>query len=430
MLATRHPHVRTCITLIADAVAAEGYQIMPIDGETATLTAEDDKRVADIHGFMRVGFIGATERAMRRALAIDINSFGLSYLRKKRSSTVPSVIPGRAGLVGLERIDPRTVKIRPNANRTGIDKFLLLKRGGGTFITLDSVDEIPPEDMIMISAVGGDPIVGMPSPLEGLDLTLAHDMAARRFREAFFRRGAKLGTILVNKGASKEQIEAAIAQIKDQKTGVDRAFDSLILAGDWDVAAVAKAGENDVDFVKGTAINREDVSGVYKVPVGMIVFSGNALGSSGKAEDQDFFEQYAVLPLEEMLYEALTLHILQDEWGVDDLALVPRRRNRVRLSRFDAGVKAVKMGFTGNEARQLVGMPKIDDPRFEMDTPLFIGAPSTGLAEVEPLDTPSPPVDTPPTNDIVDPSLGGAKDAREVAQKGKAGFHWSREGGR
>ncbi len=431
MLATRHPHVRTCVTLIADAVAAEGYQIVPIDGEAADDAG--DPRVADIHDFMRVGFIGTTERAMRRALAIDVNAFGLTFLRKKRSDVVPSVVEGRAGLVGLERLDPRTVKIKPNADRTGIDSFLIQRRTGGTFIALQDYDVVAPADMIMISAVGGDPIVGMPSPLEGLDLTLAHDMAARRFREAFFRKGAKLGTVLINKSANKEQVDAVMMQVRDQKTGVDKAFDTLVATGDWDVANVARAGENDIDFVKGTQLNREDVSGVFKVPVGMIVFAGNALGSAGKAEDQDFFEQYAVLPLEEMLYEALTLHILRDEWGIEDLAFVPKRRNRVRLSRFDAAVKGVKFGLTGNDVRELVGFPKIEDPKFEMDTPLFIGSPTTGLAEAEPLETPPTPV-TPSSEqhggENADSSAEGAKRAREVAQKGKAGFRWTRKGGR
>ena len=434
MLATRHPHVRTCITLIADAVASDGYEIVPRKGIAAkTLNVDNDSRVDDIVVFLEGGFVNSTERAMRRALTIDVLAFGLAYVRKQR-------LPDGT-LTGLERYDPRTIKIKPNESRTGIDCYVVEKRTGSGLLTADSVEIVKPEDMILISGVGGDTITGLPSPLESLDLTLAIDFAARRFRKAFFDRGAFVGMIATtpSAGARKENVDAMLEQLKLQKTGVDNAFATLVAVGDWKFDRLSQTGENDVDFLKGTGLNREEVSGAYKVPVGMLVFAGGALGSAGKAEDQDFFETYAVLPVEEMLYEALTMHILRDEWDINDLELIPKRRNRVHLSRFTAAVQSVKMGFTGNEARRIVGATPIMDEKFEMDTPLFIGSPTTGLAEAEPLETPPAPV-TPSSEQGGDQSEGGkpgdSADAAtknrkdKVAQKGAADFRPTRLEGR
>jgi hypothetical protein len=152
----------------------------------------------------------------------------------------------------------------------------------------------------------------------------------------------------------------------------------MILAGTWKVDQIARSGRDDADFVKASALNREDVCSVYKVPVGMLTFSGSALGGSGKGEDRDFFEEFAVLPLEELIYERITISLLNDEWEMEDIRLLPKRRSRVRTARFDSAALGVKFGMTGNEVRALVGAPPITDPLYAMDVPLFIGATGAG----------------------------------------------------
>jgi hypothetical protein len=52
--------------------------------------------------------------------------------------------------------------------------------------------------------------------------------------------------------------------------------------------------------------------------------------------------------------------------------LIPKRRASVRTDRFPAALQLVKFGGTANEARELAGLPKVDDPK--MDEPLFLGA--------------------------------------------------------
>ncbi len=418
MLATKHPYVNGCVTLIADAVAAEGWSVAPVDGDEARpLTADVDPRVGDIRAFFRVCYPNSTDRGMRRAIAVDIEAFGVSYLRKKRAGKL---------VVALERLDPRTVSAKLSADSKSIEAYLIRQRAASNVVTNPAAIEIvPPEDVIMISMTGGDPLAGLPSPLEALDLTVATDLATRRFREAFFRSGAKAGSILINKSANIDQVQAAEKMLMASKAGAENAYKTWLLAGDWVVESLAKAGDNDADFVKATGLNREDICTVYKVPVGMLTFSGSAIGSSGKGDDRDFFEEFAVLPIEELIYETLSLRLLRDEFGIEDLRMIPKRRNRVRTSRFASAALGVKFGMTGNEARELVGLPPIIDDRFTMDTPLFIGAPSTGLAEAEPLDTPPDPTTVGSEQSSAGTSADGASahhDANEVAKKSGAGF--------
>ena len=421
MLATKHPYVNGCVTLIADAVASEGWSIAPVDGENAkSLNAEEDPRVGDIRKFFNFCYPSTTDRGMRRALIFDIETFGVAYLRRKRAGKL---------LVGLDRLDPRTVSAKLSADRKSIDSYIIRPRSNTNYATdFTKLEVVPAADILLISMSGGDPLVGLPSPLEALDLTVATDMATRRFREAFFRSGAKAGTILINKSAQREQIDAAERMIRSTKGGAENAYKTWMLSGDWEVQSLAKAGDNDADFVKATGLNREDICTVYKTPVGMLTFSAGALGSSGKSDDRDFFEEFAVLPVEELLYETLT-RILHDDFEYYDLRMIPKRRNRVRTSRFASAALGVKFGMTGNEARELVGLSPIVDDRFTMDTPLFIGAPTTGLAEAEPLDAPPVPQTVGQEDGSASASADGAHAthvANEVAQKGGADFRRTR----
>lgn len=417
MLAMKHPTVQTCVTLIADAVSTDGWDIAPRGHEDAKpISAEADKRVGEIQTFFDIASPVVTDRGRRFMLAADIKSFGFSILRKRRAGRI---------VAALERVDPRTIVIKPNADQTAVAQYLIRKRQANGLFMNNNAEAVDPADIIFFSATGGDPMQGFASPLEALDLTLATDFAQRRFREAFCRLGAKAGMVLTSDEYDEEAFKAAEAQIQKSRVGADNAYKTLLLPGGWKMVKAPNAGQDDADFVKATGLNKEDVAGVYRVPMGMITYSGNALGSSGKGDDRAFFEQFACLPLEEIIYERLTMSLLRDEFKITDLAIVPKRRNRVRFDMFDAAIKAVQFGFTGNESRRLVNAPPITDTRYNMDAPLFLGkAFANGIAGQEPLDPSTP--DTGLNNAGGEGSAEGSVTAAEVAQKGKARFRGRR----
>ncbi len=425
MLATSHPYVNTCITLIADAVGSDGWDVAPSDAEEARpLSPSDDSRVGAIRTFFENASATTTERARRFQLAFDLRTYGFAALRKKRA--------GRT-IVALERVDPRTLTARVNAAGTEILAYIIRRRSAsGVWDPTYVPDVVKPEDIVFFSSSGGDALSSFASPLEALDLTLAVDMSQRRYREAYGRLGSKVGLVMSGEDISEDDFMKAKEEIRTSRTGADNAYKTLLLPGKWNLLNKPQAGKDDADFINGAKLNREDVCGVYRVPVGMVTYSGNALGSSGKGDDREFFETFAVLPCEELIYERLTMAILRDEFGIPDLSIVPKRRNRVRLDRFQSAQLLVQFGGTGNEARRLANLPAIDDPKYDMDAPLFITAHSAqGVIGDEPLnpseDTGLPA--TPPQGDagtVHSAAQGAVSTHNEVAQKGAARFRRSR----
>lgn len=378
MLATKHPYVNACLTLIADAVASDGYDVTPAQDEDARpLSVKDDPRVKDIHTFFAIASDVVTDRARRWAIAIDIRAYGFSVLRKQRANKT---------VVGLDRLDPRTVSAKVNSDASKVTEYMVRRRNGAGLWDTTQVEHVDPKDIIFFASSGGDPLTGFASPLEALDLTLACDFAQRRYRQSYLENAAKLGLILSAESVDEDGFKTAAEQIRAAKTGASNAYKTAMLPGVWKVLNTATGGKDDGDFLKASGLNREDVAGVYKVPVGMLTYTGSALGSSGKGDDRDFFEEFAVLPLEELIYERLTLNLLRDEFGITDLALVPKRRNRIRYDRFTAAETLTHFGGTGNEARRLANLPPITDPKYDMDAPLFTKVTSpAGIVGVEPL---------------------------------------------
>jgi phage portal protein BeeE len=415
MLFTKHPWIKMCVQFIANTVCNDGFVIQPAqDEQKKPLSANDDSRVGDIHTFFRNAIISDTWRNGTLSAAIDLLVFGGGYWLKKRANGL---------LVGLERLDPRVTKPKPNKDRTEIECFLVKRiidsgiTGVAPFMTC--TDRIDPADVVFFKWGGGDPLLGLPSPLESLDLTLALDLAIRRHREAFFRNGAVAGTILTNETAVEEEVRDAERMFKRTKAGSENAYRPWLLTGDWKLVsgAAAESGKNDFDFVRGSGINREDVCGVYHVPPGKLFFTGSALGQAGKAEDDATFQEQCVLPLEETIYEILTREILLKEFDIEDLEMAPKRRHSLRLDMFDAAETLTKFGGTGNEARQLVNLPKIEDDRFDMDAPLFANHSAATVGDDEALQPGTSPADQQGSSGA---SAEGSQGEQDDAQKKKA----------
>jgi HK97 family phage portal protein len=349
----RHPWVRSCVDLIAQAIAAEGFGVQKVDGENAqSYDAEADPRVKAIHQYFRHAFPKSSLRRELVKASVDNLIFGVAYWRKKRAGKV---------VVALERLDPR------NCTRSKDGTVYILRKPNQP---LESAERIPLHDIIEIGNGIGDPNEGGLSPLEALDMTLAADMAVRKHRNAFFSNGATSGTVLVNKSADRKQVEAAEKMMRDEKTGARNAHKVLMLTGDWEVQSMNQTGKQDFDFVKASGISREEVMMVYRVPPGKLFVNDGALGSAGKVEDDATFQQNAVLPLEECIYEALTLQLLSQEFAIADLEMIPKRRATLRIDMFEAAEALVKFGGTANESRALVNLQPLADEG--MDKALFI----------------------------------------------------------
>jgi HK97 family phage portal protein len=383
MLFKKHPWVRACVRIIGNAVAQETYEIVPV--QDADEIEETDPRVQQIHDFLANAFIGRfnTFRKARKAVVIDQQTYGVGYLRKARAKD--------GTLVGLERINARRIVPKMKADGSAVEWYVMKRapqdassqvaQAALQFQAAGSPEgvKISPEDMIVFSIdEGGDDVLPSASPLEALDLTCAMDLNVRQHRNAFFRNGAAVGNVLINKVATEESIRMAKKQIQAMRMGPRAAYGNLILTGDWDVQTLMQSGRHDVDFKNGTEITIEEICAVYSIPPSKLRDISGSMGQAGKGEDDETFEQECVLPIEENFYETLTSDLLKGEFEIVDLAFAPKRRSSLRLDRFAAALQLVKFGGTGNQALDIAGLPKSDADG--MDIPLFIGA--TGPAGV------------------------------------------------
>lgn len=344
-----------------------------------------DPRMAALKDFFRRAFPRTTMPAVVTATTVDIAIYGLGYWRKKRAGirVNGSLTPG---VVALERIDPRRVAAKLNKDGTQVEQFRLSKLlpdGMGTDPL--GAEMVSAKDIIMFTKGGGDPIFGEPSPLEALDITVAADFAIRSHREAFFRNGAKAGTILVNKDSDDDAIRKAREQFRRSKEGTENAYTTTILSGDaWELLSEGKSGQDDSDFLKGAEANRDEVFGVYRVPPGKILSQKGALGQSGKQEDDSTFQENAVLPYERAIYEKLTIELLDVEFNITDLQLVPKRMQALRIDMIEAAQALSTIGATGNELRDMVGLPLVVSGPIAMDTPLYLNQKQSPTLETAP----------------------------------------------
>ena len=369
----KHPWVRACVRLISHAVAQEGFAIARVEGGDFKPVAEgDDSRILELREFFALhAFNGKTFRAMMFGLTCDIEVHGKGYWRRR----------AQGSLLWYERMDPRLVVPKLNSDRTAIECYKIKRLV--TDPQSSDADSIPVDEVIYFAQEGGDSVLGAPSPLEALDYTVATDLNIRQHRNKFFQNGTVGGRTYVNKGGHEDQVRAAVKMLRESKAGSTNAFKTEVLTGDWEIHSILESGKQDFDFLKATELTRDEICAVYSVPVGKLTFSGGSLGSAGKGEDDETFEQDCVLPIEELIYEKLTREIIVAEFGITDLALVPKRRSKVRADMFKSAELGVKFGMTGNEVRALVNAPAIaydpatDPPEREriadmMNVPLFL----------------------------------------------------------
>lgn len=427
----KNPWVAACVNLIANTVAGDDFDIVAVDGKKSAEDVAKDPRIAEIREYFDNAPVGKMSwRRLMAATVQDIKIFGRGFWRKKRANKSKALF--------LERLDPRCVLPKPNKGKTEIEKFLVRNPRADTQGLLASIGEplwkdaeqVAPADIVFFTIGGGDPLLGAPSPLEHLDHTLGLDLSIRKFRQSFFVNGCVTGKVIVMKGASRDQVREAENRLAQKKQGPANAFRDMIIAGD-DVTIAdkgSKSGENEIDFLKASELNRDEICAVYHVPPGKLLFSGAALGSSGKSEDDATFQEQCVLPLEETIFEIINRDIMEAELEIEDLELAPKRRATVRLDMFPYATQGVQVGMTGNESRAIANLPAITDGEYAdaMNVPLFLGAKGMSIqSDMIPSDSQQTNTNgggnVNETNDANDREAGGAG-GRKQSAKGKARF--------
>jgi HK97 family phage portal protein len=214
-----------------------------------------------------------------------------------------------------------------------------------------------------------DPCVGL-SPLEALDMSLATDISAAKYNEAYFRNGAKAGMVFSLAAASEPEIRRNKEWLANEYTKPENAHKPMLLLGNVALIRDGNKAQTDMDFIQLRRFTREEVCAVYSVPLSKILHDPSLSGSqAGKMSDDMTFRSDTVGPLQTRVYETFNRQFIRREFPGFPY-LIPPRQEKIRLDLLEAAKSLVQVGGTGNEARAILHLPEVTHAT--MNLPLFL----------------------------------------------------------
>lgn len=297
-------------------------------------------------------------------------------------------------VVALYRVPSRDTWAVPGPD--GYPKVYRQRADGGGY------REYAKEDIVFIRLPDpNDPSHGL-SPLEALDLTLATDLQAARYNEAFFRNGAKAGLILSMQGASEPEIRRNREWVHTEYVKPENAHRPMLLLGNVEMVRDGNRAQNDMEFLELRRFTREEVCAVYSVPLSKLLSEGGSLGQAGKMSDDITFRADTVGPLQSRVYENINRQLMLPEFP-DKPRLIPPKQEKIRLDLLEAAKSLVMCGGTGNEARSILHLAPFPEDEL-MNLPLFL-VPSVQNLQADAAGAPDPdaPAKSPGASDAQRP---------------------------
>lgn len=343
--ATHHPYIGAAVTLIAEAIAGDGYDIVAPGTDLDQDEVNADPRVVGLRTLFANVNSSQSLMELIEEISMDYDITGKAYIRRLR-------YPSKQ-VCGYERIDPRTMAAKLSSDGKKIAGFTHRVRLPSGLMQTTPIDA---SDIIFIKRPGGADLLGGASLLDQLDMTLAVDFGARRHNAAYFRNGAKAGLVLINESLTKSQKDDSEASLKAHNAGSDQAYKPLVLAGKWTVHPPTTTDDEEQGKTLDRA--REEVCATFHVPESKLRTTEGALGGNGKEQDDQTFHEECVGPRARRIFAILTREILATDFGITDLALVPRSKYQLRFSNLEYAVQMLQAGASINEARDAVGLPK------------------------------------------------------------------------
>lgn len=335
--------VYRCVRLIADAVRAAPWRIVPVGSDDVYDDSGDYQN--------RLGWLPDPRRVIE-LVARSLLGPGSAYLFKTMqgtilkdlrymvASTLSPIIDGDEGLVGFER--------EVNGKRTVYDAERLVY-----FWPADeSVELGPPKS----------------SPVKAGLMAAGADYYTAKFISDFFARGAIKGTLLAVKG---NPVEAERERLKDwfKRTffgGSSTSFNTEIINADTVEPVKIGEGLESLNNSELTKQMREDIAVSMGVPMSKLLSSSvSGLGGGGVAESDDVgFYTDTVKPLGDFIAEVLNAQLLRPMgyqwlWLWDTLDVFQQDENQ-RAQAFKTYVDA---GMVADVAAYMLGIeiPVPDD---------------------------------------------------------------------
>jgi HK97 family phage portal protein len=335
----QHPIVRSVIDKIARTAVASGFQFIPRDRAKA-LNEGAANRIQDI--MQRSNSVALLRETYR-----DLLIYGDAYWY---------LTPARNGVpFQMIRVAPSQVNIVINNLTREITSYIVRDAKNGIEIQYE-----PNEFVHFRFADPDNDLYGL-SPLESLTSTVAQDLFAQTYNEAFFANSAQTGIVFNMRNASREEVERNREFLKKEYTSAANAHKPLLLEGDVDVSkSVSSPAE--MQFIEGRKQLTLEILAVFDLPYTKLGGTSESANRSQSSENDKTFRSETIKPLQAVIEEVINEQLLYVIFNIKDTLFQHAEVDfRDESAQMDMYVKGLSHGiYTINYVRNKLGLPPIE----------------------------------------------------------------------
>jgi HK97 family phage portal protein len=335
----QHPIVRSVVDKIARTAVASGFQFIPRDRAKALNENAANKVQAIMQRSNSVALLRETYR--------DLLIYGDAYWY---------LTPARNGVpFQMIRVAPSQVNIVINNLTREITSYIVRDAKNGTEIQYE-----PNEFVHFRFADPDNDLYGL-SPLESLTSTVAQDLFAQTYNEAFFANSAQTGIVFNMRNASREEVERNREFLKKEYTSAANAHKPLLLEGDVDVSkSVSSPAE--MQFIEGRKQLTMEILAVFDLPYTKLGGTSESANRSQSSENDKTFRSETIKPLQAVIEEVINEQLLYVIFNIKDTLFQHAEVDfRDESAQMDMYVKGLSHGiYTINYVRNKLGLPPIE----------------------------------------------------------------------
>jgi HK97 family phage portal protein len=335
----QHPIVRSVIDKIARTAVASGFQFIPRDRAKALNEGAANKVQEIMQRSNSVALLRETYR--------DLLIYGDAYWY---------LTPARNGVpFQMIRVSPSQVNIVITNLTREVTSYIVRDAKNGTETQYD-----PAEFVHFRFADPDNDLYGL-SPLESLISTVAQDLFAQTYNEAFFANSAQTGIVFNMRNASKEEVERNREFLKKEYTSAANAHKPLLLEGDVDVSkSVSSPAE--MQFIEGRKQLTMEILAVFDLPYTKLGGTSESANRSQSSENDKTFRSETIKPLQSVVEEVINEQLLYVIFNIKDTLFQHAEVDfRDESAQMDMYIKGLSHGiYTINYVRNKLGLPPIE----------------------------------------------------------------------
>lgn len=342
----KQPWISAVVNKRADAVARLPVNVWDVKGDTKQLDTRSAYAtlMSDPCPYMDpFSFWGWIQRT------IDI--YGECYLAKMRSDS--------GNVFGLMPMHPSRVSIKRDPDQ-GIYTYYF-EAGSGINTELVSFSQ---DDIVPFKLYNPDKLERGISKLQALQSTVFAEDSSRNATSSMWKNAGRPNIVLETANrlgnAGRQRLKLAF---DNAHAGTSNAGQTLVLE-DGVTAKAMQVSAVDMQYIEARQLNREEVCGVYDVAPPIVHILDRATFSNISAQMRAFYRD-TMAPVLEFIESVMDKYLGADwtrsnvmRFAVDDVIRGDFEE------RMEAAHKALTTGvMTPNEARDLVGLNRYDDPK-------------------------------------------------------------------